>query len=162
MSSAVQPQAAGEVDQRFLLAELAQHFRGGLQRGQLAIGIENIELAVVLAEGRAGIGGAGVAADSPKPWPSPTIIVSMMLSRRSRSSVKSCRTSTAPPEYRMMATRSAEVICVLMNFCAAASARNWSAGGMAVMSKYSASRRWSLYRSLPGVSVVIRVRESLS
>ncbi len=34
---------------------------------------------------------------SSNPWPSPTIIVSMMLNRRSRSSVKSCSTSTAPP-----------------------------------------------------------------
>ncbi len=148
---AVQPQAAGEVDQRFLLVELAQHLGGGLERGQLAVGVEDVELAVVLAEGRAGVGGAGVVwSISSKPWPSPTISVSRMLNSRSRSSVKSCSTSTAPPEYRMMATRSAGVICVRMNFCAASSARNWSAGGMAVMSKYSASRRRSLYRSFPG------------
>jgi hypothetical protein len=30
---AVQPQAAGEVNQRFLLVELAQHICGGLERG---------------------------------------------------------------------------------------------------------------------------------
>ena len=57
---AVEPQAAGEVDQRLLLVERAQHLDGGLQRGQLAVGVEDVELAVVLAEGRAGVGGAVV------------------------------------------------------------------------------------------------------
>ena len=57
---AVQPQAAGKVDQRLLLAHLAQHLRRGLQRGELAVGIEDVELAVVLPEGRAGVGAAGV------------------------------------------------------------------------------------------------------
>jgi len=41
---------AGEIEQGFLLAELAQHHRGGLKRGQLAISRENVELAVVLPE----------------------------------------------------------------------------------------------------------------
>ena len=44
----------------FLLVHLAEHFGRGLQRGELAIGIEDVELAVVLAEGRAGVGAAGV------------------------------------------------------------------------------------------------------
>ena len=57
---AVQPQAAGEVDQRLLLVQLAQHLGGGLQRGELAVRVEDVELAVVLAEGRAGIGAAGI------------------------------------------------------------------------------------------------------
>ena len=52
--------AAGEVDQRLLFAELAQHLRGGLQSGELAVGVEDIEFAVVLSECRAGIGAAGV------------------------------------------------------------------------------------------------------
>ena len=57
----VQAQAAGEVEQGLLLAQLAQHRRRGLQRGKLPVGVEDVEFAVVLAEGRAGIGGAGVA-----------------------------------------------------------------------------------------------------
>ena len=57
---AVQPQSAGEVDQRFLLVELAQHLSRCLQCGELAVGVEDVELAVVLAEGRAGVGGAGI------------------------------------------------------------------------------------------------------
>ena len=90
---AVQPQAAGEVDQRLLLVELAEHLDGGLQRGQLAVGVEDVELAVVLAEARRSIDGvSGIVSRS-----SPTIIVSRVDSRRSRSSVKSWWTVTAPP-----------------------------------------------------------------
>ena len=48
--------------QRLLFVQRAQHLDGGLQGGQLAVGIEDVELAVVLAEGRAGVGGAVVAA----------------------------------------------------------------------------------------------------
>jgi hypothetical protein len=44
----------------FLLVQLAEHFGRGLKRGELAIGVEDVELAVVLAEGRAGVGAAGV------------------------------------------------------------------------------------------------------
>ena len=57
---AVELQAAGEINQRLLLVERAQHFGGGLQRGQLAVGVEDVELAVVLSERGAGIGRAGV------------------------------------------------------------------------------------------------------
>jgi hypothetical protein len=56
---AVEPQSAGEVDQRFLLVQLAKHLRGSLQGGKLAIGIEDVELAVILAEGRASVCAAG-------------------------------------------------------------------------------------------------------
>ena len=57
---AVEIQAAGEVDQRFLFAQHAEHLDGGLQRGQLAVGIEEVELAAVLTK----VGGAvfGVSA----------------------------------------------------------------------------------------------------
>ena len=57
---AIQTEAAGEVDQSLLLVDLAEHLGGGLQGGELAIGIEDVELAVVLAEGGAGVGAAGV------------------------------------------------------------------------------------------------------
>ena len=63
---AIQPQAAGKVDQRFLLAELPQHFGGGLQRGQLPVGVEDVELAVVLTKRRSGVGSAGIVRDSSK------------------------------------------------------------------------------------------------
>ena len=53
--------AAGEVHQRFLFRQAAEHLHGGFQRRQLAIRIENIELAVVLGERRTGIGFAVVA-----------------------------------------------------------------------------------------------------
>ena len=56
----MQAQAAGEVDQRFLLVKLPQHFGDRLQRGQLTIGVEDVELTVVLTKRRPGIGSAGV------------------------------------------------------------------------------------------------------
>ena len=68
---AVQPQAAGEIDQRLLLVQLPEHLDGGLQRGQLAVGVEDVELAVVLAERRAGVGALASLPVSSKPWPSP-------------------------------------------------------------------------------------------
>src|SRR5205807_7439487 len=57
---AIQPQAAGEIDERFLLAKLPQHFGSRLQRGQLTIGIENVELTVVLPECGSRIRSTGV------------------------------------------------------------------------------------------------------
>ena len=57
---AVQPQVAGKVDERLLLAHLAEHVRRRLQRGQLPVGVEDVKLAVILSEGRTGIGAAGV------------------------------------------------------------------------------------------------------
>ena len=42
---------AGEVDQRLLLLEPAEHGGGGLEGGELPVGEEDVELAVVLAEG---------------------------------------------------------------------------------------------------------------
>ena len=57
---AVQAQAAGKVNERLLLVHVPQHPGRGLQRGELAVGIEDVELAVVLPEGRAGVGAAGV------------------------------------------------------------------------------------------------------
>ncbi len=70
----------------------------GLQRRKLTIRVEDVELTIVLAEGRSGV--REVLASlvvSSTPWPSPTIMVSVILSSRSWSSVKSCRTCTAPP-----------------------------------------------------------------
>ena len=58
---AVQPQTAGEVDERLLLGESAQQRRRGLQRRQLPVRIEDAELRIVLAEGRADIGIVGDA-----------------------------------------------------------------------------------------------------
>ena len=49
---AVQPQAAREVDQRLLLGQRPQHRDRRLQRRQLAIGVEDVELGVVLTERR--------------------------------------------------------------------------------------------------------------
>ena len=60
MSTPFSLQATGEVDERFLLIQLPEHPRGRLQRGELAVGIEDVELAVILTEGRAGVGAAGV------------------------------------------------------------------------------------------------------
>ena len=45
--------SAGEVDQRLLLRQRPQHRHRGLQRRQLPIGVEDVELGVVLAERRA-------------------------------------------------------------------------------------------------------------
>ena len=78
---AIEPQAAGKVDERFLLVKLAKHFGRGLQGGELPVGIEDVELAVVLAECRAGVGAACVVHVFGGSWPSPTIMVSRMLSR---------------------------------------------------------------------------------
>ena len=94
---AVQPQAAGEINQRLLLVQMPSIFDGGLQSRQLAIRVEDVELAVVLTEGGAGIGAAGVGG---------RLIEALAFAddhrldnaqQPSRSSVKSCRTCTAPP-----------------------------------------------------------------
>ncbi len=50
---AVQPQPAREVHERFLIRQRTQHAHGRLQCRQLTIGIQNRELRIVLAEGRA-------------------------------------------------------------------------------------------------------------
>ena len=58
--------AAGEIDQRLLFGERAQHARRGFQRGQLAVGIEDVEFGVVGGVRRAGVFlviGAGGAVD---------------------------------------------------------------------------------------------------
>ena len=57
---AVQAQAAGEIDQGLLLAQLAKHLGRGLERAQLAVGVEDIELARVLPEGRASVSRARI------------------------------------------------------------------------------------------------------
>ena len=57
---AVQPQSAGEINERFLFAHLLQHPGRGLQSGELPVGVEDVELAVVLPERCAGVGAAGV------------------------------------------------------------------------------------------------------
>ena len=57
---AVQPQPAREVDKRLLLVELAEHVRCGLKCSELAVSIEDVELAVVLPESRSGVGAACV------------------------------------------------------------------------------------------------------
>ena len=44
----------------FFSLQLAEHFGRGLQGGELAIGVEDVELAVVLAKRGAGVGAAGV------------------------------------------------------------------------------------------------------
>ena len=64
---AVEVQPAGEVDQHLLLIEIGKQLDGGLQRIQLAVGGEEIELAIVLAEGAAVIGGAVVTDDGVEP-----------------------------------------------------------------------------------------------
>ena len=53
---AVQPQAAREVDQRLLLRQRPQHGGRRLQRRQLAVGVQDAELRIVLAEGGADVG----------------------------------------------------------------------------------------------------------
>src|ERR1022692_4576786 len=57
----------------------------------------------------------------------------------------------------MMATRSDGVIWVLMNFRALPCTRIWSSGGMPWKSKYSTSRRRSLYLISPGLAGVMVV-----
>ena len=57
---AVEPQAAREVDQRLLLVERLQHTDRRLDGGQLPVGIEDVELAIVLPERGARVGGTGV------------------------------------------------------------------------------------------------------
>ena len=52
---AVQPQPAGKVDERLLLGERPQHADRRLQRRELAIGVEDAELGIVLSEGGADI-----------------------------------------------------------------------------------------------------------
>ena len=56
--NAVQSKATGKVNERFLFGQLAKHLGRGLQGRELAIGVEDIELAVVLAEGGPGVGAA--------------------------------------------------------------------------------------------------------
>jgi hypothetical protein len=58
---AVEPQAAGEIDQRLLLGQRPQHRRRRLQRRQLAVGVQDAELGIVLAEGGADVGVVGDA-----------------------------------------------------------------------------------------------------
>jgi hypothetical protein len=60
LSIPLQPQAAGKVNERFLFVHLSQHPGRCLQRGELPVGVEDVELAVILPEGRAGIGAAGI------------------------------------------------------------------------------------------------------
>src|SRR5271163_2472894 len=45
---AVEGEAAGEVDEDLFLAEAAEHLGGGLKGGELAVGVEEVELAAVL------------------------------------------------------------------------------------------------------------------
>ncbi len=54
---AVQPQTAGEVDQRLLIRQAAEHRHRRLQRRQLTIRIQDVELGIVLPERRADVGG---------------------------------------------------------------------------------------------------------
>ena len=56
---------------------MPEHLDGGLQRGQLAVGGEDVELAVVLAESRAGVGAASSLESSRQPWSSPTMSLVM-------------------------------------------------------------------------------------
>ncbi len=58
--NAVEAKPAGEVDERLLLVDRSKHLYRRLQRGQLAIGVENVELGVVLPESRGGVRGAFV------------------------------------------------------------------------------------------------------
>ncbi len=58
--NAVEAETAGEVDKRLLLVQLAEHFGRGLQGRELAVGVEDVELAVVLAKRGSCIGTAGV------------------------------------------------------------------------------------------------------
>ena len=60
LSTPFSRKAAGEVNQRLFLIELSKHFGSSLKRGQLTVGVEDVEFAVVLAERSAGIGGAGI------------------------------------------------------------------------------------------------------
>ena len=48
---AIEAHAAGKVDERLLLIQIAEHLRGGLNGGKLAVGVEDVEFAIVLAEG---------------------------------------------------------------------------------------------------------------
>ena len=52
---AVQPQAAGEVDERLLLGQRPQHVDRRLQRRELPVGVEDVELGIVLSEGGADV-----------------------------------------------------------------------------------------------------------
>jgi len=55
---AVETEPAGEVDERLFLVQLGQHLGCGLQCRELSIGIEDVELTVILAKRGAGIGAA--------------------------------------------------------------------------------------------------------
>ena len=57
---AVEIHPAGKVDEHLLFAQRSQGFRDGLKRGQLPVGIEDIEFGVVLPERGSGVGGTGV------------------------------------------------------------------------------------------------------
>jgi hypothetical protein len=52
---AVKIQSTREVNQRFLFSDQAEHVDGGLQGRELAVGIEEVELAAVLAEVGSGV-----------------------------------------------------------------------------------------------------------
>jgi hypothetical protein len=151
---AVARHAAGEVDQRLLFRQRAEHLGRGFESRQLAVGIEDVEFGIVRREGRAGVGGGVALVGDAKPWPSPTVRFLMSLMSLSRSSVKSSTTLTSE-ENVMMATRSDGVICVLTNLTAESWARIWSLIGMEVMSKNSTIRRRSLYFTSPALAGVI-------
>ena len=51
--------AAGELDHRFFAGDVAEQVGHGFERGELAIGVENVEFGFVGGEGRVGVFGDG-------------------------------------------------------------------------------------------------------
>ncbi len=113
---AVEFDAAGEIQHRLLLVSCPSILAAVCSAAKLPVRGEDVELAVVLAEGRAGVGRAVVVGGLRRSLaPSPTTMVSRMLISLSRSSVKSG--SPGPRRRRiMMHIRSAGDILVRMNF----------------------------------------------
>src|SRR6202021_399542 len=55
----IQSHTASKVDERLLFVELPEHFCSCLQCGELTVGIEDVQFAVALPEGRTCAEGAG-------------------------------------------------------------------------------------------------------
>src|SRR5580658_2989167 len=84
------------------------------------------------------------------PWLCPASRSLSVCKSAARSPVNSRSTRTAPPENVRISIMSRAVMLVSMKCRAAAKARIWSETGMAVRSKYKASRRRSRYTAGSG------------
>ena len=151
---AVALHAAGEIDQRLLLVQRAEHLDGGFQRGQLTVRVEDLEFGSRPGESGGRRRRRFVAVGAVQPLALADDQVVDVLDSRSRSSVKSS-TTLMSLEKVMMAIRSDLVIWVLHEFLGRGLGADLVGMGMEVMSKNMTMRRLSLYLMSPGFSGAI-------